>query len=179
MTLTVEAIRAAEDDDALIQLLSEELQRLLPEEVLNDPDATYRKVTTLPRGLRAMAGMHFFDMSMALDDIAWHFGNQHDERALRETLNGLRELELYDAAACFEKMWDFMRPHMAALRSGDYDGKDFPNWLEDIGAQAFAEPMNKLIWDHCEAAGKFGLLASWAAYARRYPEGCVLSEVQA
>jgi hypothetical protein len=179
MALTVEAIRAAEDDDALIQLLSEELQRHLPEEVLNDPDATYRMVTTLPRGLRAMAGMHLFDISMALDDIAWHFGNQNDERALRETLNGLRELELYDAAACFEKMWDFMRPHMAALRSGDYDGKDFPNWLEDIGAQAFAEPMSKLIWDQSEGAGKFGFLSSWADYARRYPEGCVVSETPA
>ena len=114
--------------------------------------------------------MHFFDKSMALDDIAWHFGNQHDEPALRETLNGLRELELYDAAACFEKMWDFMRPHMASLRSGNHSGKDFPHWLEEIGAQAFAEPMNKLIWEHCEAAGKSRLLASWARYARLYPE---------
>src|SRR3954462_2728935 len=163
MTLTVEAIRAAEDDEALVQLLSEELQRLLPEEISRDPDANYEKVRSLPRGLRAMAGMHFFDVSMALDDIAWHFGNQHDERALRETLAGLRELELFDAAACFEKMWDFMRPHMGALQRGDYGGKDFPHWLEEIGAQSFAEPMNKLIWDQCEKVGKLGLLGLWAA----------------
>ena len=40
-----------------------------------------------------MAGMHFFDVSMTLDDLAWHFGNQHAEDALRETWNGLIELE--------------------------------------------------------------------------------------
>ena len=123
-----------------------------------------------------MAGMHFFDVSMTLDDLAWHFGNQYDERALRETLDGLRELELTDVATCFEKMWDFMRPHMRSLRAGDFAGKDFHLWLEDIGAQAFADPMNRFIWDYCKRAGKLGLLASWPAYARKHPERCVVAE---
>jgi hypothetical protein len=179
MALTVSAIQAAESDEALTELLSGELQRLLPKELLTDADATYQRITELPRGLRAMAGMHFFDVSMALDDIAWHFGNQHDERALQETLDGLRELELSDIAACFEKMWDFMKPHIHALQSGDYGGKDFSDWLEDIGAQSFADPMDKLIWAHCDEAGKLGLLASWPLYARKYPERCVVAEMKA
>ena len=72
-----------------------------------------------------MAGMHFFDVSMSLDDLAWHFGNQNDERDLRETLNGLRELELLEIADLFDQMWEFMKPHMAALKSVDFGGKDF------------------------------------------------------
>jgi hypothetical protein len=35
---------------------------------------------------------------MTLDSLAWHFGNQNDEGDLRETLNGLRELELNKVA---------------------------------------------------------------------------------
>lgn len=39
-----------------------------------------------------MAGIYFFDVCMALDDLAWHFGNQNNECELTETLNGLSEL---------------------------------------------------------------------------------------
>jgi hypothetical protein len=99
MALTVEAIETAENNDALFDLLSAELQRLLPKEVRDDLDLYHEKLASMPRGLRAMAGMHFFDVSMSMDDLAWHFGNQNDERDLQETLNGLRELELTEIAA--------------------------------------------------------------------------------
>ena len=42
MALTVEQITAAEDDKALFDLLAAELQRLLPEEVREDPEQYYR-----------------------------------------------------------------------------------------------------------------------------------------
>jgi hypothetical protein len=178
MPLTIETIRTTEDNEALFDLLSVELQSLLPEAAQEDRDLYHETIASLPRGLRAMAGMHFFDVSMAMDDLAWHFGNQNDERDLRETLNGLRELELIEIAECFEKMWEFMKPYMATLQTGDY-GKDFHDWLDETGAQAFADPMDKLIWNHCEKAGKLGLLESWPIYARKYPERCVVSETQA
>jgi hypothetical protein len=178
MALTVEWIRVAEDDEALFKLLSGELQRLLPDELHKDRDRLHATLATLPRGLRAMAGIHFFDVSMALDSLAWHFGNQNDKRDLIETLNGLRELEMPEIADCFEQMWDFMKPHMTALQHGDYGSKDFSDWLVDIGAEDFAEEKDRFIWGYCEKAGKLGLLESWTAYARKYPERCVVSEMQ-
>jgi hypothetical protein len=177
MALTIETIRATEDDEALVDLLLVELQRLLPESMQEDRDRFHGMLASLPRGLRAMAGMHFFDVSMSLDNLAWHFGNQNDERDLQETLDGLRELELTEIADMFEKMWQFMKPHMKALQSGDFGGKDFPDWLKEIGAMEFADPMNEIIRGRCEAAGKLGLLASWSSYARTYPERCIVAEV--
>jgi hypothetical protein len=178
MALSVQQIRAAESNEALFDLLSGELQRLLPDAVQEDRDLYHQALDRLPRGLRAMAGMYFFDVSMSLDDLAWHFGNQNDERDLRETLNGLRELELLEIAGLFERQWEFMKPHMHTLQAGAYDGKDFPDWLKDVGAQSVADPMNRIIWDYCEKLGKLGLLESWAPYARKYPERCVVAEAR-
>ena len=181
MALTIEAIHNTADDKALFDLLSEELNRLIPPGIQKDPERYHELLPALPRGLRAMAGIHFFDVSMTLDDIAWHFGNQNNDRALQETLNGLRELELLEIADMFERMWDFFIPYMSILRSEDPNvlrGKDPHDWLEEIGAQELADPMNDFIWAHCQKAGKWGLLESWPIYARKFPERCVISEAQ-
>jgi hypothetical protein len=179
MALTVEAMRMAENDKVLIDFLSAELQRLLPNDVQEDRDRYHRTLTSLPRGLRAMAGIYEFDVSMTLDSLAWHFGNQNDERDLRETLNGLRELELPVIAEMFEQMWEFMMPHMNALQSGDFGGKDFSDCLVEIGAEDFADKKDDYIWDFCKKVGDLGLLSSWPKYARKYPERCVVAEAQA
>ena len=123
-----------------------------------------------------MAGMHFFDISMSMDSLAWHFGNQNDERDLQETLNGLRELELDEVADRFEQMLDFFKPHMQSLQSADFGGKDFSDWLVEIGAEDFARDKDRFIWDYCDRAGKLGMLESWPAYARKYPERCAVNE---
>jgi hypothetical protein len=168
-------ILATEDDEKLLELLTGELQRLLPEELQEDRNRFHEALNKLPRGIRAMAGIHEFDVSMALDSLAWHFGNQNDERDLRETLNGLRELELPQIAEMFEQMWEFMKPHMNELQSGDFGGKDFSDWLVDIGAEDFADKKDKYIWDYSKKAGELGLLQSWVTYARKYPERCMIA----
>jgi hypothetical protein len=176
MALTTEAIREAASDKGLFDLLSGELKRLLPSEKQQDRDWYFAALDTLPRGLRAMAGMHFFDVSMTLDDLAWHFGNQNDERDLKETLNGLRELELTEIADLFEKAWKIMEPHFEALRGDEVTAENFYEWLEEIGAEEKIDPMNGFIWDYCKKAGDLGLLSSWPVYARKYPERCVAVE---
>ena len=175
MALTVEQITAAEDEKALFDLLAAELQRLLPEEVREDPDQYYRTLSSMPRGLRAMAGIYFFDVSITMDSLAWHCGNQHDVRDVGETLSGLRELELTEIAGYFEQTWKFLEPHRAALESGDFGGKEFGDWLVEIGVQALTDPWDEIIWERSEEAGDMGLLASWPAYARKYPERCVVT----
>jgi hypothetical protein len=172
----VEQITTAKGNEELFHLLSEELKRLLPPEKQEDRDWYYKTLDTLPRGLRAMAGMYFFDVSMSVDSLAWHFGNQNDDRDLIETVNGLRELEMPDIADLFEQMWEFMKPHMTPLRSGDFGGKDFTDWLVDVGAEDFADKRDDYIWAYCEKLGKLGLLESWPIYSRKYPERCVVTE---
>ena len=176
MTLTIETIRATESEEALFDLLSTELDRLLPDEVKEDLDRYYQALDSLPQGMRAMAGIYFFNISMTLDSLALHFANHHDERDLRETLNGLRELELTGIADLFEQAWKFMEPHMAELRSGDYGGKDLSEWLVDIGAKELTGPMDGIIRARCEEGGELGLLSVWPIYARKYPERCVAAE---
>jgi hypothetical protein len=173
MALTVEQITAAEDDKALFDLLAAELQRLLPEKVPEDPEEYYRILGSMPPGLRAMASIYYFDVSMTMDSLAWHFGNQHDVRDVGETLSGLRELELTEIAGYFEKTWKFLEPHRTALESGDFGGKEFGEWLVDIGVQELTDPWDEIIWQYSEEGGDMGLLASWPAYARKYPERCV------
>lgn len=179
MALTVEQIRETENDEALFDLLSGELQRLLPESAQENREMYHHTLESLPRGLRAMAGVHFFDVSMTMDDLAWHFGNQNDERDLRETLNGLRELELLQIADLFENAWKIMEPHLDTLRRDEIKAEDFHQWLEDIGAQEKIDPMNDIIWEYAKQAGDLGLLASWPKYARKYPERCVAGDAQA
>jgi hypothetical protein len=179
MALTMEEIHSTKDDEALFDLLTGELHRLLPEDVQEDRDLYHRILETLPRGLRAMAGMHFFDVSMTMDDLAWHFGNQNDERDLRETLNGLRELELVEIADRFEQAWKIMEPHFDALRSDDVNADNFYEWLESIGAQEKIDPMNDFIWAYCKNAGDLGLLSSWTSYARKHPEHCIVIKAEA
>jgi hypothetical protein len=179
MALTIEQIRAAESDDALFDLLCSEIDRYLPEGLREEWSKYAPRLEKLPLGLRAMAGIYFLDVSMSFDDLAWHFGNQNDEREIAETLRGLQELEMAEIADCFEKMWNFMKPHMDALHDGIQNGKEFHKWLVEIGAQALADPMNKIIWKYCEDHSEHRLLTSWIEYARKYPERCVVAEAQA
>jgi hypothetical protein len=178
VALTIEEIRGAKSDEALVDLISAELLRLLPEDLQADRDRYYVVVDLLPRGLRAMAGMHFFSVSMTLDDLAWHFGNQNDERDLSETLNGLRELELTEIADLFQQAWRIMEPHFVAIRGNDVTSDNFYEWLESIGAKEKIDPMNDIIWDFCQQAGDLGLLSSWPVYARKHPERCVVAAAQ-
>jgi hypothetical protein len=173
MALTIDAIEATESNEELLELLTDELQRVLPAEVQEDRERFHAALGTLPRGLRAMAGMHFFSVSMEIDDLAWHFGNQNEERDLTETLNGLRELELTEIASLFEKAWKLLEPHFEALRSERVNGENFYDWLEEIGVAVHFEPMNEAIWDASEKAGEYGLLEAWPVYARKYPDRCV------
>jgi hypothetical protein len=174
MALTAEQIQAAEDNEEVIELLVDELQRLLPDDAQEDRDRFHKTLANLPRGLRAMAGMHFFDVSMSLDDLAWHFANQNEERDLQETLNGLRELEITEVADLFEKAVAVMEPFLDTLRRGEVAGEEFYDWLRLIGVEEKIEPMNEIIWAYRENCGELGLLETWAVYAKKYPERCVV-----
>jgi hypothetical protein len=175
MALAIEAIRAAQNKTVLIELLSEELQRHLPEALQEDRDLYHKTVASLPQGLRAMAGIYGFNLCIAEETLASYFCNQEDERDLRETINGLKELELNEIAGYLEDTEKFFKPYMRALLSGNFGGKEFADWLVDIGAHKLTDPMDEKILLHMKKSGRMGLLESWPVYARKYPERCVIA----
>jgi hypothetical protein len=179
MALTVEQIQLTEDDALLVDMLSDEARRLLPDELWRDSDRYYPALDAIPCGIRAMAGVYPFSVSMDMDDLAWHFTNHRDNRHLSETLNGLRELELLLIADHFEKAWEILRSYIPDLKPGKYKEENFTKWARGAGIQQQIDPMNKAIWKMLDDLGDLRLLGSWARYARRYPERCVIQEGQA
>jgi hypothetical protein len=174
MALTVKTIKETEDNQALVELLMAELQRLLPAKLHKDRARYLGKIRSLPAGLRAMAGTYLFSVSMTLDSLAWHFKNENDERDLKETSSGLKKLGLADVAESFEKARKIMEPHFVFFRSDEFDWGSFGTWLEKSGANRLTRPMEKPIRKRLDAAGEYGLLEFWIAYARKHPDRCVV-----
>ena len=173
MTLILADIQNAKDDEELFQRLSSALTERFPPELQEDRDKFYSALLASPTGLRAMAGIFDLDVSMSLDDLAWHFGSHNDERFLQETVTSLRELEANEAAALFAAAWDMVRPHLAEIRDRDCNAEDFHDYLERTEIQSRIDPLNEDMWDICNACGELGLMHYWLKYARKYPERCV------
>jgi len=177
MTLTLETIRTTENDERLLDLLFEEARRLLPDELFTDADSYYGFLDNIPRGIRALAGVYPFIVSMQMDDLAWHFSNHSDERHIRETLYGLRELEMIEIADLFEKASIIMQPYLVDLRPGRFLDQPFYEWAEAKGIRNQIAPWNDLIWAE-QSLVPTGLLAFSVRYARKYPERCIAPETQ-
>jgi hypothetical protein len=159
-------ITSAPDDDALFKLLSAELDsRLGP--VSGDMEALHRELLRLPRGLRAMGATHPLDVSMALDDLGWHFGNWPSQPLAKETLEGLKELGAAEAAEIFESALSHALANWSFVCSGDFSDKYHGSTLEQT-----LEPLNWRLWKLLGYDGGPGknLLAYWAPYARAHPD---------
>jgi len=70
MVLTESFIRACDNDDALFRAGPEPA----PRELDWDTKGHLARMRALPPGLRAMIAIYELDVSMALDDLGWHFG---------------------------------------------------------------------------------------------------------
>lgn len=178
MELTTEQISSAKTDDELFKLLGDELARLFPPWLLKDTETFLAGLRAAPRGLRAMAAIYELDVSMALDDLAWHFVNHHDQRFYEEARLGLRELEAHGAAILFEKAYAVIAPRWDELgRELDKpQGGDVHDWLDSTGIQKQVDPINHEMWQLINQNREFGLLSYWLSYSRKYPERCVGGE---
>jgi hypothetical protein len=173
MTLSLADIRNAKNDEDLFERLSSALSEGFPPELHDNRDQFYAALQSAPRGLRAMIGIYDLDVSMSLDDLAWHFGNHNDERFLQETVASLRELEANEAAALFSAAWDIVKPYISEIRAKDWEPGEFHDYLDRTGIQSRIDPLNDDMWAICKACGKLGLIRYWLTYSRRYPERCV------
>src|SRR5262249_23326432 len=108
-----------------------------------------------------------------LDDLGWHFANWHYRPHCEETLRGLRELEIPEAAEIFAEAYALVQPHwdkISELLKEDF--QDFADWYRDSDLEKALDPLNERMWAFCKRT-KFGLLSYWVPYARKYPERVV------
>jgi hypothetical protein len=85
MSLSLRDITASNSDEELLRKLSSELELRLPPNVQDDYELLVPAIRALPRGLRAMASTHRLDVSMAIDDLGWHFHNFYNRAFCDET----------------------------------------------------------------------------------------------
>lgn len=169
-----EALRAGIDEEQLLSLLFEELERQVPSELQGDIERFLEVLAQLPVGLRAMAATHQLDVSLTLDDIGWHFANWHHDGYCAETSRGLRELGALELAATFDEAYAIARRHweevseLLARTPGTFAEAYFDSALErelrpcDERLRALAGiPSTQPIG---------GIHRFWLAYAHRHPE---------
>ena len=178
--LTEARILECKDDEELFKLLGLELTARLP----NGAGSTYEefddylaRLRDLPVGLRAMESIYQLDVSLALDDLGWHFANWHNKQYCEETLRGLRELEAHEVADIFDAAythalcwWD----KIGELLEVDFD--EFTTWYSGSEFEKVTMPLTRRLWAMCEGeeGKRKGILRFWAPYARKYPHKVIM-----
>lgn len=120
-----------------------------------------------------MAATYDLDVSMALDDLAWHFINHHSLREFaEETIAGLCELEAPEAAEIFASAFKILEPHWSDLPDAARC-KSPHDWLDANGIQAAVDPLNEHMRDFLKQQPDGSLFSLWLAYARKFPERCL------
>jgi hypothetical protein len=174
MVLTIKAIRAAGNDEELFEKLTAELTRRLPAELHDDLSRLVEEMQSLPPGLRAMAATFKLDVSMALDDLGWHFANFHHRGYCNETSRGLWELEAEEIAQIFDKAYKVVLPYWDQISDMlAVDFNLFSEWYNESDLYKALSPLNCRLWDIWEEASEFGFMRFWMVHARKYPERCV------
>ena len=123
-----------------------------------------KEICKLPKGLRAMAATHHLDVSLALDDIGWHFLNFGEAGHAKETETGLRELGMDEMANLFTEAYRIMKPHLSELRK---PGGDYYACLERSDEM---KRINELSNRARAIQREGGVYSTWVKYARKTPE---------
>ena len=154
----------ADSDEEVLRRLSQAIDRRVPASLQGDLDRLVEAIQQLPSGLRAMASTYQLDVSLALDDLGWHFANWHHHGYALETSRGLRELGAEPLAATFDAAYALAVQYWPQLGA-----RGFNDWYHGSELERGLEPLNEEMWAFCRQQGSLGLLASWVAYARRHP----------
>jgi hypothetical protein len=159
--ITLKAI-ASSSDGELFSLLGKELGERI--KVGRDSDQFLSEIRKLPLGLRAMAATYELDVSLALDDLGWHFFNWHDGELAMETANGLEELGASELARIFTQAF-----RLAQLYWAELDSEDWIDWYLGSPMEVLMEPLNDRAWSLLKDE-PMGILQYWVNYARKHPD---------
>jgi hypothetical protein len=168
--LTREQLASNLSDEEIFNAIANEAYTQLPSTLQANLEAYYAALPEVPPGTRAYAGIWDLDVSMAMDDIAWHFGNHDEERHIQETLWSLRGLNATEVHGIFAQAVSIVRPHLEILRSGTIRVESFHDWLDETGIQAACDPLNKRLWQICEENPDHRLLYFAIKHARNAPD---------
>jgi len=175
--LTQKVIQRTKGDDALLKKLFAELEVSVPAALHEDLDDLVTAIQDLPAGLRAMAATYQLDVSMALDDLGWHFANWHHHRYCRETRWGLQELEATEVAEIYDRAYSITSQQWDVITQLLERGSDaFTDWYGTSELEATLAPLNRKLWEilkETSPGGEGGVFRFWLAYARKYPERVV------
>jgi hypothetical protein len=174
VALTEAQIRQCAGHDALLELLFAELQLRLPDRRPN-LDGYLERARRIPPGLRAMAATFQLDVSLALDDVGWHFSNWYHRGYSEETLWGLWELEAFEYAELFGRAYDLALACWdkidKALRNDFGDFGDFGDWYHGSEFEKATMPLSRRLWELQKIDE--GIFGYWTKYARKYPYKCI------
>jgi len=159
--LTLKTIESS-SDDALFAVLSKELERRIGRR--GKARELAAKIRNLPIGLKAMAATYELDVSLALDDLGWHFGNWHDHGLAEETLRGLEELGAAELAEIFKAAFGLAIRYWNELGS-----KNWTKWYNGSPLEKAMKPLNEKAWSILKK-NKTGIFDYWLAYARKHPD---------
>jgi hypothetical protein len=160
--LTLNAVSSSSDDE-LFKLLGTELQHRISTK--HGSPEFVAEIQRLPIGLRAMAATYELDVSLALDDLGWHFGNWHDEELAEETARGLEVLGASELARIFREALRFALQYWSEL--GAEGGAQ---WYHGSPLETAVDPLNKQAWQFLDKH-KNGIFHYWVDYARKHPDG--------
>jgi hypothetical protein len=167
MALTVKQITEAGSDEALFEAITAEL-RLRSAPLQGGIEELVGWIRTLPRGLRAMAATYQLDVSMALDDLGWHFANWHSKSYAEETQQGLYELGAREAGDVFRDAYRLVLPYWDTMLADGFDA--FVKWYRRSPLYTALDPLNVQMWALCKCHPTYGLMGHWLTYAVHHPE---------
>jgi hypothetical protein len=153
---------ASGSDDEVFELLGRELENRISS-ARGSPEFV-AEIKELPAGLRAMAATYELDVSLALDDLGWHFGNWHSVDLAEETAAGLRELGAQELAELFGAAFDVAQDYWMELGA-----ENWMDWYHGSALEKAVEPLSKRAWAILKER-KNGIFSYWVDYARKHPE---------
>lgn len=157
----------ARNDDELLNGLLDSLKNRVQGDPYSSDGSYAKELTSLPRGLHAMAATHWLDVSLALDSLTWHFGNFGEPALVRQTEEALLELNLNDLAGAFREATDLMRPFVDQM-SPEHPPDEF---LEKAGLTERGREIDRKAWNLSKSStGDSAIYEAWIAYARKHPE---------
>jgi hypothetical protein len=159
--LTIDAIDASSDDE-LFSLLGKTLEREIT--APRGSAEFLAQIQGLPIGLSAMATTYELDVSLALDDLGWHFGNWHNPELAEETTRGLEELGAAEMAMVFRQAFELAQKYWSPLGSANW-----AEWYPGSELEEKLEPLNQRAWAILKDES-MGIFKYWVDYARRNPE---------
>jgi hypothetical protein len=158
------AKQLSKQDDMLLNKIFD----LMKERLKTNPygwDGEFSKeISGFPKGFRAMAATHHLDVSLALDDLGWHFLNFGESSHVRETEAGLRELDLHELADLFAEAYRIMKPHLPEIRK---PGGDYFACLQRSGEMKRINELTDRAW---KLQKSDDIYSAWIRYARANPE---------